>query len=281
MDILSYIHKKAYDLQIVSLGPRVSSMRDRFGALMLPYMNPLVEKGLIYIKDPPRLTRYMLTLAGQKLHTLPGGSKANSRFYPKIKTLGVMAAAMEYLMGYSISSFDSRLKNMEGDCEKALVQRPEFLELLRELNVIRAHPKYVAHPKMERMRFMCIQHFLDVAAEETVDGEAKETRVMIFCSYREVVDEIVECLNRPIDISGKTPIKATCFVGQGKANGKGGQSQKHQIEVSVALFSTSFIDSLLIDYLSHRRFGSSSRERTTFWSLLLSERRDWISGKSI
>lgn len=193
---------------------------------MKTYMGPLLAARLIFEGDPTAIGPYAVNMANGRIQSLPGGGKANGKYYPMIKTLGPMARAMEYLVIQSLSSFETVLKDIASDGAKALVSSPAFRDILRETNVLRATNGYVGHPKMEKLRSMCIEHF--VAAEDEVDqdGKKKETRVMVFCNFRAVVDEIVDCLNqqRPL-------INATAFVGQGTAKGVKGRSQKDQIEV--------------------------------------------------
>ena len=138
-----------------------------------------------------------------------------------------MARAMEYLVIQSLTEFQRIVKDLEVDAPKTLTSLPDFKSILRETSELRGRPGYVGHPKMSSLREMCAKHFEKCATEVDPDtGEPVETRVMVFCNYRAVVGEIVDCLNqqRPL-------IKATEFVGQSSAKGVKGKTQKDQIEV--------------------------------------------------
>ena len=78
------------------------------------------------------------------------------------------------------------------------------------------------HPKMEKLKELLIQHF-----GERMDEDGEESRAMVFVTYRECVDEIVDMLE-----AEKPLIRATRFVGQGiDKQGKKGYGQKEQLEV--------------------------------------------------
>lgn len=80
------------------------------------------------------------------------------------------------------------------------------------------------HPKLERLLDITLRHF-----NSTPDADS--TRVMVFCTFRDCVDEIVGVLK------GHSPtLRPTRFVGQGvDSSGKKGIAQKDQIEVSDAV----------------------------------------------
>jgi ATP-dependent DNA helicase MPH1 len=200
---------------------------------MRPYIGPLLEKRLIYSGDPVMLSGFVVQQAYQKIKSLPGGGKSNGQYFPMIKTLAQMCRAMEYLIIQSVTSFESSVKDIEANGSKKLVSTSGFKQIVSEVAAIRGREGYVGHPKMEKLRSMCLEHF--EATKDDVDeytGEKRETRVMIFCNFRAVVEEIVDCLNtqRPL-------IKATPFVGQASSKGAKGKSQKEQLEVRFALSS--------------------------------------------
>jgi ERCC4-related helicase len=226
-DIVPYVHKKSFDLTVVPLGATLTKIRDAWGGLMQNYMGPLLRARLIFQGNPAMLAPYAVNMANAKIKDLEGGAKANGRYYPMIKTLGSMARAMEYLVIQSVSSFLNQVKDLESSGPKTLTGSPAFRDVLKECGNLQATPGYVGHPKMEKLRSMCIQHFMDAEEDLDEEGNKRETRVMVFCNYRAVVEEIVDCLNqqRPI-------IRATSFVGQGAAKGVKGINQKDQIEVS-------------------------------------------------
>ncbi|KAM0786953.1 hypothetical protein ACM66B_002372 [Microbotryomycetes sp. NB124-2] len=225
LDIRQYMHTKSYNLCVLPLGEILGSIRDRWAKLMQAYLNPLVAAKLVFQTSAEYLSPFVVTLAFAKVKGLPGGAQTNGKYFPMIKTLSTMARAMEYLVVQSLSEFDSVMKDLQGSNEKVRTN-PEFQSIAREVRNLRDRAGYVGHPKMEKLRSMCLEHFQ--ACENEIDpltGGKRQTRVMVFCNYRAVVDEIVTCLNtqRPM-------IKATPFVGQASGKTSKGMSQKEQIE---------------------------------------------------
>ncbi|GAA5911256.1 hypothetical protein JCM8208_004309 [Rhodotorula glutinis] len=226
LDIRQYVHKKSFDLCVLPLGPQLGALRDKWAGLMKQYIQPLYASRLLWSQDAVMLSPFAVQQAYQKINQLPGGRKDNGKFFPMIKTLAMMARAMEYLVVQSVTSFLSVVKDIEGAGSKGLVNSSGFREVLRDTDALRSRAGYVGHPKMEKLRSMCIDHFTNAQDErDEYTGERRETRVMIFCNFRAVVEEIVECLNtqRPL-------IKATPFVGQASSKGSKGKSQKEQLE---------------------------------------------------
>ena len=109
---------------------------------------------------------------------------------------------------------------------KDLRDDPLFKSLMLELETQRSRG-FSTHPKVEKLKQLLIQHFGSKLGDETEDS-VDDTRVMVFSSYRTVVDEIVEELSRERPL-----IRASRFIGQGvDKQGKRGLLQKEQLEVS-------------------------------------------------
>lgn len=111
--------------------------------------------------------------------------------------------------------------------QKKLRSDPLFQAVIRELEIQRGRG-FMVHPKMDLLKTLVVQHFAGKLGDEgDEEKEAEETRVMVFVTFREAVDEIVEALNfeRPL-------IRANKFIGQGTdKQGKKGLAQKEQLEV--------------------------------------------------
>lgn len=127
---------------------------------------------------------------------------------------------------------DSNGKNGGG---AKITQDPKFKAILAKLQD-QQNRGLTIHPKMEKTKMLLIQHFVKIMAvkeeaEERDDTEAandvESTRVMVFVSFRECVDEVVELLNQENHM-----IRAVKFVGQGTdKRGQKGYAQKEQLEV--------------------------------------------------
>lgn len=87
---------------------------------------------------------------------------------------------------------------------------------------------------MEKLKTMVVQHFGEKMGDPDENDVVVDTKVMVFATFRETVDEIVELLNTEQPL-----IRATRFVGQSAdKQGKKGIAQKEQLEVH-ELYSSS------------------------------------------
>ena len=85
---------------------------------------------------------------------------------------------------------------------------------------------------MEKLKTLLIEHFaqrqFDLEDAQT-PGATDDSRVMVFCSYRQCVEEVVAFLNQE-----KPMIRAIPFIGQGTdKSGRKGYGQKEQLGVRV------------------------------------------------
>lgn len=106
---------------------------------------------------------------------------------------------------------------------------PTFQKLLVDLEAGQKRPGgFGMHPKMETLKTLLVQHFGQRISEgDEEEGGINGTRAMVFVTWRECVDEIVEVLNQESPL-----LKPTRFVGQGvDKQGKKGFAQKEQLEV--------------------------------------------------
>lgn len=119
---------------------------------------------------------------------------------------------------------------------KKYKENTHFCAFVKELELQRARG-YTIHPKIEKLKAILIHHF---ASRLTEEGPGDDTKVMVFSSYREVVDDIVTELNKDRPL-----IRATQFIGQGvDKQGKKGLSQKEQLAVSIVTFHSPPVYSL-------------------------------------
>ena len=118
---------------------------------------------------------------------------------------------------------------------------PKMQAVMQELEAQKARPGgFLTHPKMERLKMLLIEHFaqrrLDFEeAEAEVNGQTGtndgDSRVMVFCSYRQCVEEVTAFLNQDSPM-----IRAVPFIGQGTdKSGRKGYGQKEQLEVCARL----------------------------------------------
>lgn len=141
---------------------------------------------------------------------------------------------MEASVTMCLHSLQTLISDKDGSDQKKkkaskLKLDPTFQKLLADLEVRQKLPGgFGMHPKMETLKTLLVQHFGQRISDEGGEElEADDTRAMVFVTYRECVDEIVEILNQESPL-----LRATRFVGQGTdKQGKKGFAQKEQLEV--------------------------------------------------
>ncbi|SPO22797.1 related to MPH1 - Member of the DEAH family of helicases [Ustilago trichophora] len=262
IDVQRYTFRKREEIVNVSLGKDLNKVKDKWAKLMQTQMDPLMKAGLLRNQDPVFLHPFAVN-AIAKDRSRAGILTKQPWLRSYITELATMALSMQYLMEQSPTMFYNRLKersigyNSKGKKTSTSKQQiyantnTTFADIMRELEMMQDNKGRILHPKMIKLRNVLIEHFDKCKAEEVHNAEAyaesghdvfgntpnsgqlanfqnlsqADTRVMVFCSFRECVDEIVSYLN-------DSGFKATEFVGQSKAkNGKKGMSQKDQERV--------------------------------------------------
>ena len=124
--------------------------------------------------------------------------------------------------------------------QSKILKDPHYMGLMSEIEQQRNNQgHFPIHPKMDMLRTITIRHFAraqvdeeDQAQDDAAPNLHTSTRMIVFCSYRECVEQIVEMLNEE-----QPMIRAHKFIGQGtdKRGGKG-VTQKVQLEVRFIAF---------------------------------------------
>lgn len=228
LDIRKYIHAKDEDPVVVPLRGVVAELRDLMCKLMRPHLDVLVGAGVLVQKDPVALSPFAI----RSINRDPRKRSIiqQRKLYPYIKDLAELAQAMENLIKYSVSMFAEKILNLQGGStskgastsnkrQQIKYQANTVMNQMRQLyETCQDSEGFVPHPKMDYLQNVIASHF---AQDEENGGNG--TRVMVFCTLRECVIEIVALLNR---LPG---VKATQFVGQAAdRKGNKGLRQKDQ-----------------------------------------------------
>ncbi|KAG6891407.1 hypothetical protein C0992_007186 [Termitomyces sp. T32_za158] len=235
LDLKPFIHHKRIEQHIINMTEDVNKVKGLLATLMDRDLKPLSQRGILWGSPDP--VKFHPFSAQARLSQL---DKEQKWAYTPLLRLGSLARAMGYLiegtsgMCYTYLQELSRAgdeedtikqggKAVAASRKKNLREDPMFQAVLRELTDQKARG-FSVHPKMDRLRTLIIQHFAQRLPNED-DAPNEETRVMVFVTFREAVDEIVDTLNfeRPL-------IRAHKFIGQGTdKQGKKGLAQKEQL----------------------------------------------------
>ncbi|KAG8934400.1 3'-5' DNA helicase [Tulasnella sp. 418] len=248
LDLRQYLHEKKLEHHVVPMNDDVIKIRDLLASIMQKDAKKLMDKGIAYINDVVKLNAFRCQMIMQELGRKPEG-KANPWAYPVLKTLMDLARPMQYLMEQSIAMAYKSLSNIahgydsyadedmpksksKSKSESAKPSRlrndPTFQKLIKELEKLRdmrGGRRFPPHPKLDKLMGIALDHFSTYEEEHGTEGPG--TRAIVFVTFRDCVDEIVEALN------GHRPtLRATRFVGQGTdKSGKKGIAQKEQMGV--------------------------------------------------
>ncbi|EPQ27508.1 uncharacterized protein PFL1_05046 [Pseudozyma flocculosa PF-1] len=246
LDIRRYVHKKHEEIVRIRLGRDLNAVRDKWGRLMRTHMETLSKHGMLHQRDPMMVHPFAVrSLLSDPRHKAVRAQRP--QLFTVIKELAEMATLMQHLLEQSATMFYNRVltkqRGIDERGKKAGTKKQTMSsnanstirEIIRELEMMQNEKGQIIHPKMSALRQLvethfnthCAQQMLaeDVAGSNGVEGTQHETRVMVFCSFRECVMEIVDYLT-------SSGLKVTPFVGQATTkNGGKGMSQRDQERV--------------------------------------------------
>lgn len=184
-------------------------------------MNMLLKQVRDLVKtqktDPTTMHPYLFQ-AAQKNAKMAGKPWA----FTILSGLGSMGRCISKLLEQSVDSFFEDLqglRKMSKGKMAEVINHKDFAGIYRDTEDIINGRGFAGHPKMVKLAELVQEHF----EQAKQDGSLDATRIMVFCTFRQVVDEIVQRLN------AFDSIRATRLVGQGTdTKGKKGLGQKQQ-----------------------------------------------------
>ncbi|KAI1797687.1 P-loop containing nucleoside triphosphate hydrolase protein [Ganoderma leucocontextum] len=230
-DLKKYLHTKHEQEHFVEMTEDIIVLRDALSAVMVPIIKKVQGAG--FLKTGNTLPTLLHPYRCQA--TLGEMSKVRAPQYAvgAAAQLGPLARAMGYLMEMSISMCYGFLKEIvdsqDNSSAKNNLRKSDAFKSLMAKFEEQAARGISMHPKMDVLRTLLIDHFGQRLPDEA-DGsgaQPSESRAMVFVSFRQCVEEVVELLNKESPI-----IRAKPFIGQGTdKQGKKGYAQKEQLEV--------------------------------------------------
>ncbi|XP_076021603.1 Fanconi anemia group M protein [Genypterus blacodes] len=252
-DIRAHSHQRSVEKMVVPLGEALAAHQARYLQVLEKFMSRLVQNRMMVHKDLRSLTKYQLILARDQFRKNP---PPNIKGPQQGMLEGDFAICISLYHGYELlmqmglrSLFFYIQGIMDGSKEMSrarneLQRTPTFMDLYHEMEAMFVKPStdpeasfVYSHPKLKTLEEVVLQHFrtwADNSATSTTSASTSacrppdvSTRVMIFSSFRESVQEIADMLNRQAPL-----IRVMTFMGQASA-GKGvkGFTQKVQLEV--------------------------------------------------
>ncbi|NWS88788.1 FANCM protein, partial [Toxostoma redivivum] len=261
-EIQPYSHERQVEKIVVPLGEELVGIQNTYIKVLEAFAGRLIKVGVLSRRDIPSLTKYQIILARDQFRKNPSAQHAGIHQgiiegdfalcislyhgYELLLQMG-MRSLFTYLWGIMDGSKGlSRTKNELGrneDFMRLYLQlqdtfsdtavTPEDGGVCKSTTELDKKKEFVySHPKLKKLEEIVVEHFK--SWKQRCSGEdrsesgssAGDTRVMIFSSFRDSVQEIAEMLARL-----RPAVRAMTFVGHSSGKGTKGFTQKEQLEV--------------------------------------------------
>ncbi|MCJ1361281.1 3'-5' DNA helicase [Acarospora aff. strigata] len=240
IDIRQYVHSRKVDTQIFDYSEEMEMVMDLWKSSLQPVLNRLNGMNTYLSKNPLTLTPYGLTMARQKWSNSDAGKRASKGTKVMVNTvftiLSSRAHATVLLEYHGIGPFYQNLlafRNATESGEKGgkyrreIIESEHFQRLMSRIQIWVNNPEFVGHPKLEYLRTVILNHFLDANEGHAANSEhASSTKIMVFVHYRNSAEEVARVLKRH-----EPMIRPHVFVGQANSQGSEGMDQRKQSEI--------------------------------------------------
>ncbi|KAK4629647.1 ATP-dependent DNA helicase mph1 [Fulvia fulva] len=237
LDIRQYTHEKQTETEVFDFSPEQGRIMELFAKALKPSVDKLSSQNAYWSRDPMKLTAYGLTTARQKWMQSDAGRKAPQPVKGMMNAIFTVLSSLAHSIGllkfHGIGPFYSGViafqKEVEsgqtkGKTATGIAHSEHFSTMMTTMRTWTNDSNFVGHPKLEYVREVVLNHFLDAGeGRQGSDVPPSATRVMIFASYRDSVEEIVRVLKR-----NEPMIRPHVFVGQAASKGSEGMDQKKQ-----------------------------------------------------
>ncbi|XP_076835377.1 Fanconi anemia group M protein isoform X3 [Brachyhypopomus gauderio] len=248
-DIQAHSHQRSLEKIVVPLGEALMGYQTRYLQVLEKFTSRLTQMRVLYHRDLASLTKYQLIMARDQFRNNPPPHVTRAQhgvlqgdfalcisLYHGLELLQQMGLRSHFLFMQNIMMGAKEYSRARSELQRT----PVFMDLYREMEAMfqtsTKGPEdqfFYSHPKLQKLDEVVLHHFRTwsensgCALDSGDASRGESTRVMIFSSFRESVQEIAEMLNRHQPL-----IKVMTFLGQA-SGGKNlrGFSQKEQLEV--------------------------------------------------
>ncbi|XP_056841558.1 Fanconi anemia group M protein isoform X4 [Rattus norvegicus] len=254
-DILPYSHERRVEKLVVPLGEELGAIQKTYVQILETFASSLIKRNILMKRDIPNLTKYQIILARDQFRKNPS---------PNIVGVqqgiieGELAICISLYHGYELlqqlgmrslyfflSGIMDGTKGMTR-VKTELSRNEDFTKLYSHLQSVFAHVRDAAaaseasafqkgnkekkfvysHPKLKKLEEVILEHFKSWNAKNTTEKKCQESRVMIFSSFRDSVEEIAEMLSQH-----QPGVRVMTFVGHASGKNTKGYTQKEQLRV--------------------------------------------------
>ncbi|KAE8150325.1 ATP-dependent DNA helicase mph1 [Aspergillus avenaceus] len=238
LDIREYVHSKNIEVQTFQNSEEMVLCMDLFTRTLQPFVDQLRTLNAYWGRDPMMLTAYGLTKSRQQWMASDAGRNAHFGLKGKVNAiftvLASLAHAIDLLKYHGITPFYRHLLHFQsntdgqkgGKYQRQVVQDESYKKLMNHLQPWSKNPEFIGHPKLEYLKQVVLNHFMDAGEGHTGEQSQSATRIMIFVHFRDSAEEVTRVLKRY-----EPMIRPHVFVGQSSAKGSEGMGQKTQLDI--------------------------------------------------
>lgn len=227
IDVAPFTHKKSVEMIVVQFDARLTSIRERLIEIIDPFFNYLRDANVLNgnLRNLSRGSVLMQQKHYQSTYNVNDRSysrQQHSEISSSFSHLISLYHSLELLDRHGVRIFLNFIDNPNEEQQKFFViQNPKLQQLIVDVrasiepydddqhaNEILSNDFDFGHPKYEILRNQLLKHFSDAASSENNN----DTRVIVFCEYRESVLLIHRMLQQNQSI-----IRSKMFVGKGGA----------------------------------------------------------------
>nr|XP_009675263.1 PREDICTED: Fanconi anemia group M protein [Struthio camelus australis] len=262
-EIQPYSHERCVEKIVVPLGEELVEIQNAYIRVLETFAGRLIKIGVLARRDIPSLTKYQIILARDQFRKNPSSQNAGIQQgtiegdfalcislyhgYELLLQMGLRSLFI-YLGGIMDGSKGlTRTRNELGRNEDFMKLYQQLRDMFADTALTSANGSLYAdrtvsenkkefvysHPKLRKLEEIVVKHFesweegcSDQNMTENKSVDTVDTRVMIFSSFRDSVQEIAEMLSRLNPI-----VRVMTFVGHSTGKSTKGFTQKEQLEV--------------------------------------------------
>ncbi|KAM6358656.1 Fanconi anemia group M protein isoform 5-T6 [Alca torda] len=262
-EIQPYSHERQVEKIVVPLGEELVEIQNAYIQVLETFAGRLIKIGVLARRDIPSLTKYQIILARDQYRKNPSSQCVGMHQgiiegdfalcislyhgYELLLQMGVRSLFI-YLFGIMDGSKGlTRTKNELGRNEDFMKLYQQLTDMFSDTLLPSANGSVYksktvfenkkdfiySHPKLRKLEEIVIGHFKswkkgssDQVTTESTSVDTVDTRVMIFSSFRDSVQEIADMLSRLSPV-----VRVMTFVGHSTGKSTKGFTQKEQLEV--------------------------------------------------
>ncbi|XP_007472985.2 Fanconi anemia group M protein isoform X2 [Monodelphis domestica] len=243
-DILPFTHERRIEKLVVSLGEELVTIQNTYIQILETFASRLIRVNVLMRQDIPNLTKFQIILArdlfrkklsshilGGQQGIIEGDFAICISLYHGYELLQQMGMRSLYIFLCGIMDGTKSMTRTRNE----LSRNEQFMELFELLGKMFSdrHPNQIgpndkkfiySHPKLKKLEEVVVEHFRTWKDQNTSEKKC-DTRVMIFSSFRDSVQEIAEMLQK------QPEVRVMTFVGHASGKSTKGLTQKEQLEV--------------------------------------------------